>query len=83
MFGWGRGKSFADCLEFAGLFRNTMLDRLCSAFSCPRGVGSCYGIAVLRYHSEGFFTEYDKSLSSESYIFFLSAVLKYGFAFEI
>lgn len=70
MFGWGRGKSFADCLEFAGLFHNTMLDRVCNAFSRLHGVGSYYGIAVLRYHGKGFFAEYNKSLSSKRSIFF-------------
>lgn len=85
MFGWGRGKSFADCLEFAELFHNTMLDWVCIAFSRPHGVGSYCGNAVLRYHAKGFFAECKerKIFEFREIHLFLSAVLKYGFAVEI
>lgn len=51
MFGWGRGKSFADCLEFAGLF---------SAYKAGSGLQRCGAapalvVLFLRYHSQGWF----------------------------
>lgn len=83
MFGWGRGKSFADCLEFAGLFfRNTKLGRVCSAVSHPHGVAAALVVPFLRYHSGGFLWNTHDFEFGEIHIF-LPAALKGGFACEI
>lgn len=55
MFGWGRGKSFADCLEFAGLFLGIQ-SWVGFAVLCLSPWGSsCFGVAVFKVPQRGYF----------------------------
>lgn len=59
MFGWGRGKSFADCLEFAGLFLGTQSWVGFAALCLSPRVSSCFGAIVFKVPRRGcFFMEY-------------------------